>query len=373
MSTLLHVGARPPAFEARGFFLDGISPVPQEASLWIDEALQTLLIDTPDGRQAWPLAAIRELPDQAGGDLYMLRRADDPLQRLMLLDRALAPRLPHARRRAPVTRRGRLFAWAAAAVASVALIVFVLVPVMADQLAEYIPPEGERALGQVTLNQIRDALDQTGLQPVPFCENPDGLAALAAMQDRLLERHDLETPLTVHILNHEMVNAFALPGGHVVLFDGLIDAAGAPEELAAVLAHEVGHVVSRDPTRHALRSAGSIGVLGLLFGDFAGGTVVLFLAERLIDARYSQEAEAAADAFSHRMLLDAGLSPAALAEMFERFRDMDGDAEGMVQHFMAHPALGDRIAAARAATPDGFATRPLLDAPQWGALKRVCD
>lgn len=67
-----------------------------------------------------------------------------------------------------------------------------------------------------------------------------------------------------------------MPGGLIILFRGLIDAAESSDEVAAVYAHELGHVVARDPTRIALRSAGSIGVLGLLLGDFAGGAVVLF-------------------------------------------------------------------------------------------------
>nr|WP_283054483.1 M48 family metallopeptidase [Thetidibacter halocola] len=192
------------------------------------------------------------------------------------------------------------------------------------------------------------------------------------MEARLAAAMPEGQPLSVHVLDHKMVNAFALPGGYVVFFRGLIDEAGSPEEVAAVFAHEIGHVVSRDPTRHALRSAGSIGVLGLVFGDFAGGALVLFLAERLIDAQYSQSAEAAADAFAADLLLAAGLPPDALAEMFERFRRLGGDDEGIMAHFMAHPRLGDRIAAARTATPPDFAATPLLNDDEWRALKAIC-
>ncbi|MDJ0822354.1 MAG: M48 family metallopeptidase [Paracoccaceae bacterium] len=347
---------------------DGQSAVPKRIPVTIDAQYQ--LLKGPGLH--WPLGDIREVPDQAGGDIMVLRLRDDPLTRLVLTDRSIAPHLPNRHRRAPVTRRGRLAGWAVAAVASVALIIFVLVPRMADQLALFIPPEGEAALGRVTLDQIRSALDQTGLDPVPFCETTRGTAALTKMERRLTENLDLATPLSVHVLDHEMVNAFALPGGNIVFFRGLLEKAGSPEELASVFAHEIGHVVSRDPTRHALRSAGSIGVLGLLFGDFAGGTIVLFLAERLIDAQYSQQAEAEADIFAHDALLAADLPPDALAVMFARFRDMGGDAEGFVAHFLSHPSLGDRIQAARDATPEGLTARPLLSGVEWEALKAIC-
>ncbi len=368
MSTVLRVGARPAAFRSTASYLDGQSAAPRGVVLGIDETRKVLVGDGID----WPLDDIREVPDQAGGDLLVLRLKGDPVQRLILPDRALVPRLPNRTRSAPVARRGRLAAWAVAAVASVALIIFVLVPVMADQLAGFIPPEGEAALGEVTLEQIRGALDETGLRPVPSCSGTEGRAALETMQARLTEAQDLPVDLTVHVLDHPMVNAFALPGGNIVFFRGLIDKAGSAEEVAAVFAHEIGHVVSRDPTRHALRSAGSIGVLGLLFGDFAGGTLVLLLAERLIEAQYSQEAEAAADVFAHEMMIRAQIAPAALAEMFERFRAMGGDAEGFVAHFMSHPRLGDRIEAARAAVPDGFQPRPVLGPAEWQALQRIC-
>jgi beta-barrel assembly-enhancing protease len=76
---------------------------------------------------------------------------------------------------------------------------------------------------------------------------------------------------------------------------------------------------------------------------------VLFLVERLIEASYSQGAEAAADAFAHDRLRAADLPPGALATFFDRLRAEHGDAEGFVAHFLSHPQLGDRIARAEAA------------------------
>ncbi|WP_247083405.1 M48 family metallopeptidase [Marivita sp. S6314] len=193
------------------------------------------------------------------------------------------------------------------------------------------------------------------------------------MEARLQAALPEEQTLTVSVLDHDMINAFALPGNYVVFFRGLIDNAQTPDEIAAVFAHEIGHVVSRDPTRHALRSAGSLGVLGLLFGDFAGGAAVLLLAERLIEANYSQEAESGADVFAHGVLIDAKIAPSALASMFERFRELGGDTNPFMSHFLSHPDLGDRIQAARDATPPGFVATPVLTADEWQALQTICD
>ncbi|MCR9276093.1 MULTISPECIES: M48 family metallopeptidase [Mameliella] len=370
MSTVLKVGAHPPVFRGEGLFYDGQNAEARPIDLSINEQRGVLLGEGLD----WPLDKIRQVHDVAGKDLVILRHRDDPAARLILTDKTLLARLPDKDRSAPIARRGRLAAWALGALASVALILFVLVPLMADQLAEYLPPEGEKALGEVTLRQIREALDDSGLQPIAFCTAPEGEQALRRIETRLTAQMDPAPELTVHVLNHDMVNAFALPGGHLVFFRGLIDEAGSPDEIAAVMAHEIGHVISRDPTRHALRSAGSIGVLGLIFGDFAGGAIVLLITEQLIEAQYSQGAEAEADAFAHDLMLRADLSPAALAVMFERFRTLaGGDAEGFIGHFLSHPRLGDRIAAARDAVPDGFRPRPLLEPVEWRALQGICD
>lgn len=371
--TVIRVGAAPPPFEANGTYFDGETAAAHPVRLSIDEDKRALKLDSGDSAPGyWALAAIRQLPDQAGRDQLVLCHQDDPLARLVTTEHLLEKRCPNLTRPVKTVPRLRLMVWAAAALASVALIILVLVPKMADQLAEYIPPAGERALGETTFLQIREALSGSGLNPLSTCESPKGLAALQAMERRLTWRMKDTPPLSVHVLDHGMVNAFALPGGYIVFFRGLIDKAGSPEEVAAVFAHEMGHVVSRDPTRHALRSAGSIGVLGLLFGDFAGGAIVLFLAEQLIEAQYSQKAEAAADDYAQKLLLQAGIPPSALGDMFERFLKRSGDAEGVMAHFLSHPDLKDRIAAARTATPKGFEGQHILSTPEWQALKAIC-
>jgi predicted Zn-dependent protease len=267
----------------------------------------------------------------------------------------------------------RLATWALAAVAGVALQIGILVPLLADRLATFVPPAGERALGEATFGQIREALAGAGLPPLGTCGNADGLAALEAMLVRLGVARGTEDAIKVFVLDHEMVNAFALPGGYVVFFRGMIDAAVSPNEIAAVLAHEVGHVVNRDPTRHALRSAGSIGVLGLLFGDFAGGAAVLFLTEQLISASYSQGAEAGADEYAYTALEAADVSPAALGDMFDRLRAKYGDAEGIVAHFLSHPTLSSRIERAREVAREDALYQDILNENAWRALKAVCD
>ena len=380
----------PPDTPAATFadFFDGTSARPVRISLRLapepapesapESAPDRLILTRPDGAEiTWPLEELRRLRDQADPGQLVLTCAADPLARLYLADgplaariRTLAPALTH--RAAPPPPARRLLKWGLGAVASVALIIFVLVPVLADQLARFLPPEGERALGDATFEQIRRVLDDSGV-PLAICEVPAGIEALDTMLARLDPQvDDLPYPVRVTVLDGDTINAFTLPGGRIILFRGLIDAAETPEEVAGVLAHEIGHAVNRDPTRDALRSAGSIGVLGLLFGDFAGGTAVLFLANSLINAKYSQKAEAGADDYAHRLMREAGLSPAALGSMFVRLRQIYGDASGLVAHFAAHPSLTRRIEASLAAAEGFAATGPVLARREWAAMQRVC-
>ncbi len=374
----LYVGAEPPPPIAFADFFDGESAIAHRVEFELHDAARILEIRPPEAPALrWPFDTLRRLPDQADPTRIVLTSTERPLARLILRDddaiTISLTRLGKIDTRRPVRGKRRIAAWALGAMASVALIVFFLVPVMADQLARLLPPNGEQALGDATLGQIQSALAEDFAASVPLCTAPEGVAALAAMQARLGGDFDLPYDIDVTILDHAMVNAFALPGGRVVFFRGMIETATHPDQIAAVLAHEIGHVVARDPTRIALRSAGSLGVLGLLFGDFAGGAAVLFLVEQLIQADYTRDAEEAADDFGIRMLQAAKVNPAALGDLFEVIRAKYGDADGIVAHFMSHPSLGDRIEKARNATLPGQTTAPILSEAEWRALQSVCE
>ncbi|AXI45091.1 peptidase M48 Ste24p [Sulfitobacter sp. SK012] len=364
-----------PLLTRGAFYFDGDSPIARPVSLEVDEGAGALIIRflQHEGLEVqWPLEEVRQVEDVAGTQEAVLRWTADPLARLQLGDLGLLAAFPKLKKSAPPKGRRRLALWACAAVAAVALQIGVLVPLLADRLATYIPAEGERALGEATFAQIREALAGSGLEQLATCENPEGVAALNQMVARLSVDIDSAQPIEVFVLDHPMINAFALPGGYVVFFRGLIEAAEGPDEVAAVMAHEFGHVISRDPTRHAMRSAGSIGILGLLFGDFAGGAAVLFLTEKLISAQYSQGAETGADRFAYGMLEDANVSPASLGDMFERMREKHGDSDGVTSHFVSHPTLAKRIDASRKAAREDAQYEPILSEEEWQAFKAIC-
>jgi len=378
--TRITVGPEPAHASGKADYFDGETAAVQRVTVALDKtgALPGFILfagGLPLAR--WPFDQIVEIPDQARGDEVIVGLRNDPLRRLVIHDvylrLALETHCPNRKKRPAAKGKSRLLGWAAAAIAAVGVIIFVMVPFMADRLATFLPPKGEQALGDATFEQIRSALGENDLIPLRICEAPAGVAALNRIKARLSDGLDLPYPIQVSVVNHPMVNAFALPGGRVVFFRGLIDQAESADEVAAVFAHEIGHVLHRDPTRIALRSAGTIGVLGMVLGDFAGGFLVLFLTDRLIQADYSRVAEADADSFAHETLASNGIPPSALAALFERLKARNGAHQGIAAHFSSHPELGDRIAAARAADIAlTGAIRPVLSDLDWQALRKIC-
>lgn len=365
-------------------YMDGETARVQRASVTVmqDEYGEDLVLRLPDGGEVtWPLTELRTIPDQAADGTIVLglagQDASEHPARIVIEDelfaKALRKTCPNLKRRHKDPNiLKRLAMLSTGAIASVALIVFVLVPIMADQLAVMLPAKGEKALGDSTFEQISMSLSANSQFGLASCQAPAGAAALDKMMDRLNPGTDFPYDITLHVLNHSMINAFALPGGHIVLFRGLLQNADSAEEIAGIIGHEMGHVEHRDPTRLALRSAGSVGVLGLLLGDFAGGAAVLFLTEKLIQAQYSRGAEAASDVYAHELLAKVGMPSAPMGDFFLRLMEMSGGDEGLLSHLASHPDLQGRYDAAVAANTVGDEYVPVLNAEEWQALRQIC-
>ena len=370
---------------ARGRYFDGQSAMRHRVDVVFDRHANELVIsgDTLADAQRWPVPRLRALADEAHG--YRLTLAihvdgNDETQRNLArlsvsepgLIRELRQSCPQLNRRD--LRRGsrrRLLQRTVLAAAAMALILFVILPRMAETLARLIPVEQEIALGKSVVTQIELALGGTKLGGLR-CSGRQGQAALDRLVARLTQAQELKYQVSVLVFDHGMINAFAAPGGQIVVLRGLLDEANGPEELAGVLAHEIGHAERRDPTRHALRTAGSAGIVSLILGDFSGGTLAVFLGEWLLNAGYTREAEAEADRFALDLLNAAGIDSDGTAAFFEMIEALDAPAVNLPKYFSTHPAAGDRAARARKNSETQRGTAPTLSDSEWQALKSIC-
>jgi Zn-dependent protease with chaperone function len=152
------------------------------------------------------------------------------------------------------------------------------------------------------------------------------------------------------------------------VFEGLIDAATGADELAGVLAHEVGHVAHRDGTRAVLQGAGLSFLFGMLLGDFVGGGAVVIAAKSVLQSSYSREVEAAADVYGVDLMRRAGGDGRALGTILAR---IGGATEPGMKILRDHPDTKARVATIERLSPAG-ANRAMLTAEEWSALRRIC-
>jgi beta-barrel assembly-enhancing protease len=206
------------------------------------------------------------------------------------------------------------------------------------------------------------------------CQNASADGALTKLLS-VLATGDAEMPnVSVHIYDLSFVNAFALPGGRIIVSNKLIEQAERPEELAGVLAHEIGHVVHADPETQMIRRL-SMNLIYDAFGSSHSSGAIAIM-EQL---RQSRTAEEAADAYARQIMVAAGVDPIGLRDFFSRLlkheRGGPSGNNALVQFgsmFSTHPVTETRIAKIEP-LPDGEKAKQVLDETDWQALRKACN
>jgi predicted Zn-dependent protease len=143
-------------------------------------------------------------------------------------------------------------------------------------------------------------------------------------------------------------NAFALPGGIIVITDDMVKTAETPEEVLAVLAHEIGHVELRHTVRSVLQNSILAAAVAAVTSDAASlSAVVAGLPMLVAQTKYSREFETAADDYAFRLLKRKEHSPAAFASIMERIAKREGDKPGAFAYVSTHPDTTERVKRAR--------------------------
>jgi Zn-dependent protease with chaperone function len=192
-----------------------------------------------------------------------------------------------------------------------------------------------------------DAMDRTMTRPSTLSQDDQTMARavfdalLAALPEEDRAAHDFS--LHFRAAPGMGPNAFALPGGTVVMTDDLVKAFDNANVQAGVLGHEIGHVVERHGLRQVYRALGAYVLISMIAGDVGDVTGDLLLeGSALLALRYSRAHEAAADAFGVRLTRAAGFDPAGLAEFFLHLRREMGDGASWLS---THPGNTERIEA----------------------------
>jgi predicted Zn-dependent protease len=243
----------------------------------------------------------------------------------------------------------------------VLLLTFALGP-LAEFAAGLAPRQFDRALGRSLYGMMVDSESVSS--------DAEAVAALdACVRAVLPEGRDVAEITTALVEDASVENAFALPGGYVVVYRGMLDRMEDEAELLGVLAHELGHVHERHGVKRLARSAGLSFLLAVTVGD-AGG-IAGALAQhsgQLVALAYDRDEERDADSFALAVMTERGFDPGQLARLLSRLEE-PGNARSVPEILSTHPATSERMARLEEAALPGGSSRRVLSAEAWSALK----
>lgn len=343
-----------PRFE--GFFADGRRARRERVEIRLGaDALR--LEGAAAGPLSWPYERVIVLEDEGWSGATRLAFGE---ARLVVEDSrfraALAAAAPRFRPRGHARNLARVLGLAALS-AALAASLWWGAPLAASLAAAAFPAAAEARLGAAVLAEI----------PGRRCENPQGQAALDHLTARLLAGRTPPFAVHVGVLDRRQVNAFAVPGGEIRLFDGLLQSAASADEVAGVLAHELSHALKHHPTRHLVRALGTSLLFDLMLGN---GGALRQAGEVGLALAYSRELEREADDGALALLAGAGIPSAAFAGFFERVQAEHAAGPGVPSWLRTHPATEERIGHIRAAATEGGT--PALSVEEWAALRGIC-
>jgi Zn-dependent protease with chaperone function len=337
--------ATPLTIETRLY--NGISIVPEPATLMFSGPMASVISRSTASQ--YPVTKLRVSPRIGTADRFV--SLPDGIQ-LQCADGPLLDRLPQEGRTEGLVAWLEHRWWVALfslMVTVVALLAgyFAGLPVAAEKISARIPIEYEKSLGEESLAWM----DQKKL----FM--PSGLPSEthALLEGGFRELHQ-GLPMDAHYrLEFRSApgigaNAFALPGGIIVITDEMILKTGSAEEALTVLAHEIGHVERRHVMRHVLQNSVVATVVATLTGDASSlSLAVSGLPVLLAQAKYSREFEAEADEFAFALLRQNNISPGLFADLMERLSEGRGEKRQSWSFLSSHPVTASRVLRAREA------------------------
>ncbi len=356
-------------------YLDGRTATRHPVTLTVTPS--TLLIVMTDGSsRQWPYDQIRQTQGAYRGEPVRLEFGPDPCEALVVATPAILTEIhaaaPGIARHLhdPAWRHARL-RWTLGAALSVVFMLIGLyrwgIPGIASVAAPYVPVSWEESLGR----QVVDRLAPNNQQ----CRDPTRLQKLDHIAQTLAAtRPAAPYRITLTVVDNPTVNAFAAPGGQVILLRGLLERTNSPEELAGVLAHELQHIYQRHTTKTILeQTAGSL-LLTAISGDLSGGLAWGIEGARAMGAlHYNRAHEREADIEGLHMLQAAHLDPAAMVAIYSSMQQSEQNHQAPPEFLSTHPDMNERLATLVAlAGPTPLDPQQLLPGEDWTDIRSLC-
>jgi len=238
---------------------------------------------------------------------------------------AIIQRYPSALFHQSSYNKFKAFGWkgivaAAVSVVAVSVLFFTYgTPILADGLARSLPKKYEASIGQ--------NFRETYLQFLTI--DSVKTAHMQSFYNQL--EYQSEYAISIVVVESDIVNAFALPGGSIVVYSGILDRIENEEELAGLLAHEVSHINGRHSLRLISRELAMYLLLASLTGDVGGFSAVLIENSNMISSlSFSREFEKEADLKGFDLMVESQLNPQGMVSLFEKLGSVTDSLENKI-------------------------------------------
>ncbi len=357
------------AFNAQ--FFDGHSAATHNVSVGFSASgLQITFPHAPDAARNWAFSGLTAIEKPRDGEPLRLSHTSEKAARLIVpVGQGRSYILSRAEHLHGVPVHLRLLRYGGLAAASLAVIFL-----LGYGLLNFAPQVVAGWLPQEWRDQLADQTEQKFIGDTKQCSSGAGKAALARLASRVAGSLEESPEFSLRVIDLPFINAFALPGGRVVLTGKLIEKAETPAEVAGVLAHELGHVAHLHPEAQFVRILGLQLVISLVTGG-SSGDMLGSVAGLVALLQYTRAAEYEADDYARELMRRGEIDPAGLRRFFEKLSEsetslFDGKLKQLSNMLSTHPGSKERMETFEP-LPAGQAREVLSDA-EWRALKKIC-
>ena len=323
-------------------FFDGTSPKGQMAETDLDTGGIVITYSTSEGEK-------KEIKFEYSSISRVIRRPNDKLliifntsPRQMVEVRAMSQVITFLKMtghtpeyNSPFDRlntgTGKLLTIIGAIIALAFCLYLYIIPYAADLFAQNIPQSYEVSLGNKIYNQIiaNDTIDTLKTN----------------LANRFAKQINFSTdyPLQITVVHGNIINAFATPGGHIIIYDTLLNELENSDEFAALLSHEVTHIKERHSLRAISSDLSRSLFLSIIFRDRNGiSSVIVSNANMLNTLRFSREMEKVADEGAIKIMLNNNIDPDGMVQLLKLLKRED-KLNGDLTYLSTHPATDQRI------------------------------
>ena len=330
-----------------GIYFDGKSSKPHAVTIaFTANAVQFSSTDSnqfPPIRQTWMVSSLEDI-DFSGNAKIQLQYGDFPYESLVIEGiedvQAFRTQYPEIGRK-NIYRSVlsgniyRVIAVSAALIIGVTLLYFfVLGPAIARKVVDLVPIKQEIQLGEEMTEQLFATMDF----------NTEKSEQLNQFFDELGYQSDY--PIELYVEDSDVMNAFAVPGGKIVVYQGIIDKMESWEELAGLLGHELAHVEERHSLKQMSENLSAYIAISALTSDISGLFGILIENSfKLKELSNSRDDETEADEEGLKYMIDNNINPKGMVDLFRRFQgEWEEKAKAVTDVLSTHLATADRIA-----------------------------